>query len=80
MEANEKVKNEFETLSEEVRILIQSMLNPNPRKRPTISQVLEYSWLSKSFPCNITEDVFIEMSYRKEHIMEYYKNMKVVKT
>ncbi len=71
MEENYKMKDAFSTLSEEVKLLIQSMLNPDPKKRPNISEVLEYSWLTKPFSSDILEDVFNEMNYRKQYIVEY---------
>lgn len=71
MEENYKMKDAFSTLSEEVKLLIQQMLNPDPFDRPSISEVLQNSWLTKPFSSDILEDVFNEMNYRKKYIVEY---------
>ena len=76
LEANKKINSGFDDMSEEVSILIQSMLNPDPSKRPTIQQVLEYSWLSRDFSPDIISDVYQDMTDRKEYILQYCKNMK----
>ena len=71
MEENYKMKDAFSTLSEEVKLLIQNMLHPEPSKRPSISHVLEYSWLTRPFSSDILEEVFNEMNYRKKYIVDY---------
>lgn len=71
MEEDYKTKDAFSTLSEEVKLLIQSMLHPDSCKRPTIFQVLEYPWMAKPFSSDILEEVFNEMNYRKKYIVEY---------
>mmetsp|Transcript_17018 Transcript_17018/g.19006 ORF Transcript_17018/g.19006 Transcript_17018/m.19006 type:complete len:120 (+) Transcript_17018:527-886(+) len=57
-ETDEKLKSKWDFLSKEVKILIQSMINPNPNLRPNISQVLGNSWINREFDGNIIEDVY----------------------
>jgi len=68
-ETDEKLKSKWDFLSKEVKILIQSMINPNPNLRPNISQVLGNSWINREFDGNIIEDVYWEMNSRQEFIV-----------
>lgn len=74
LDANEQVISGWRTLSKEVKLLIQSMLNPDPLKRPNIFEVLQNSWLSRPFSSDIIQDVYQEMNSRKEYILHYCKN------
>jgi len=76
LEEDKKVKNWLANMSEEVIILIESMLNPDPSQRPTISQVLEYSWLTREFCPDIITDVYDDMAQRKKFILHACKGSK----
>lgn len=49
-------------ISKEVRNLIQSMTNIDPKKRPNMEEILNSSWLSKEFSESIREQAYVEMN------------------
>lgn len=59
-------------ISKEVRYLIQSMTNIDPKKRPTMEEILNSSWMWKEFSENIREQAYLEMNWRKEHMIKLY--------
>ena len=63
-------------ISKEVRDLIQSMTDSDPSKRPTMMEILNSTWLSYEFSENIREEVYLEMNWRKEHMIKQYNNYK----
>jgi serine/threonine protein kinase len=74
METVDEMKVHLGLFSKEVKYLIQQMLNPDPSQRPTISQVLSYSWLTTDFESNFQSVAYSEMNSRKEHIQSSTKS------
>ena len=62
-------KRESLTISEDAKLLIQSMTSTNPDERPTMEEVLNSHWLNKKFSniC-IAEEVYKEMNWRRDYI------------
>jgi len=57
-------------LSKEVRILLYSMLNEDPSKRPDIQQILDNSWCYCPFDEGLLEEAYTEMEYRRRYIQK----------
>jgi serine/threonine protein kinase len=55
-------------LSQECKELIEWMLHPNPKKRPTVEQIFEHPWMNRCFDHKITEVVYFEMKERSEYL------------
>lgn len=73
MEESDTFKLSWGNLSKEVRQLIQQMIEPNPLLRPTIDEVLSSSWFDQENSHSILEDVYSEMSSRKNYMLDNYK-------
>ena len=67
--SDKSAKRYSHAFTEEAKILIQSMTNSDPAKRPTMDEVLSSSWLCKKFPNNsMAEEVYNEMNWRNDYI------------
>jgi len=44
-----------DALNKDLRALLESMLNPDPKKRPTIQQIRESNWFKKTSPASSEE-------------------------
>ncbi|CAI2386099.1 unnamed protein product [Moneuplotes crassus] len=60
----------FKNLSPDLQTLIKSMTDANPENRPTISEILENSWLCEVFSEKFREEVHSEMNARKEFMLD----------
>ena len=61
--SDKSAKRYSHAFTEEAKMLIQSMMNSDPAKRPTMNEVLSSSWLCKEFSNNsMAEEVYNEMS------------------
>ena len=58
----------YDTLSEDLKILLDEMLDEDPCNRLSIYDVVKSEWFKHSFPDNIASLVFEEMSARIQHI------------
>lgn len=69
---SEEVRSKWDLVSPELKILLQAMIHPDPCKRPSIFEVLSYSWLSRDFGQEMVQEAYQEMSSRKAYIKSLY--------
>jgi serine/threonine protein kinase len=70
------LKKRWDLISTSAKDLIIQMINLNPKKRPTINEVLEHPWLSKCFEKHLPQLVYQEMEARKDYIISSYQKSK----
>jgi len=66
-------KSNWDFLSQDVKTLIESMLNPEPLLRPSISEILENCWINREFNWLDLEEAFREMWSRQEYVLKISK-------
>lgn len=71
---SKKLNDKYSELSEDVKLLLQNMLHPDPSERPTVSQILSYPWLWRPISESLISEAFDEMAYRKKYILDYCKH------
>ena len=70
VEGGRSIQIEGDILPDCVKQLIEAMTYEDPLMRPNIDEVLASEWLSQNFSNNILEDVYSEMSSRKEYMLK----------
>lgn len=67
------IKSKWKCLSNEVKTLLMSMINPDPSLRPSVTELLESEWFTNPFPYTIYSEVFNEMTERKNYMVSSLK-------
>lgn len=49
VDSEQSIGDDWNQFSKEVKLLLKSMLNPDPQKRPTIFEILSTPWLNHEF-------------------------------
>jgi len=76
MEDEKNTNSKPEILSKNLRNLVQLMTHSDPKKRPTIREVLDHAWFTSSINDELLEEAYSEMNARKEFMLKLIsKNM-----
>lgn len=70
---SKKVKLRWKQLSKEIQQLIWSMIHSDPDQRPSISDVLAFSWLSRDIPLSMINEIYNEMFWRKQVMTRIFR-------